>query len=249
MNFKNELGSWKTLTIIMSFAVIITGTFIFQGCQKDDIIPNDELPYLSLGPGIDLSKISEKDMNILMEAHKRLDVYKKDGFYHIKQTSGAQVNISEDLFYFIKSLYNHTNDTFKSHNLSYSVPRLKSGDPEDGGGSSSSDCMAHALSYAGGGTYGSVGSYLISQYGGLSVPLSSFYDACHHFFPSGNTVSISSFSSGSMNNAIIIFMTGQGTAHAVNGLTYDQANGTIWYRDNNGYGTLWVNEIINIYRP
>jgi hypothetical protein len=206
---------------------------------------------LSLDQKIDLSNASEKDMNILSEALGRLDVFKKDGFYQIKQASGAEVNISEALFDFIKSGFDHTNETFKSHSLSYSLPRLKSGDTEGEGDSTSSDCMVHAISYAGGGTYGTVGCYLLSQYNGLSVPLSSFSDACLHFFPNGSTASIGEFSNGSMNNAIIIFMTGPNTAHAVNGISYDQSTGTVWFHDpqSGGDGVLNANDITNIYRP
>lgn len=232
----------------MSFGIIVASTIIFQGCQEDDIVTSNELSYLSLPQGIDLSNASVNDMNVLSKALGRLDVSKKKGLYHIKQTSGAQVNISEDLFNFIKGLYDHTNKIFQSYSLSYSLPRLKSGNPEEG---TSSDCMAHAISYAGGGTYGTVGCYLLSQYNGLSVPLSSFSDACQHFFPNGSTASIGEFSNGSMNNAIIIYMTGPNTAHAVNGTYYDQSNGTVWFHDpqSGENGVLNANDITNIYRP
>ena len=253
MKLKSKLRFLKPITKIIGLVCIAVSCFIFQGCETDDIVKNSELPYLSLPQGFDLSNASTNDMNTLSKALGRLNVYKENGLYHIKQTSGEQVNISEDLFNFIKSLYDHTNKISKSHNLSYSVPRLKSGDPEDGGGSSSSDCMAYALSYAGGGTYGSVGCYLLSQYGSLAVPLSSFSDACHHFFPNGSTASIGDFSGGSMNNVIIIYMTGEGVAHAVNGTWYDQSSGTVIFHDEqsggNGDGYLNVNDIINIYRP
>lgn len=173
----------------------------FWGCEKDNIFENQYPEFLVLD-SYELSEMSEKDMNTIGQALQRLDIYKKDGLYHIKQTSGAQVNISDDLFNFIKRLFDNTNDIkLRSSKLSYSIPRLKSGVPE-GGDSTSSDCMAHAISYAGGGSYGAVGVWLIAQYGGLGVPLSEFYNACHHFLPNGDTVSIGAIPDGEMNKEI-----------------------------------------------
>ena len=240
----------KSKLFISFMLMLFTSSIIgFWSCEDDSIFENQYPEFLKLD-SYNLSEISKKDMSILNGALGRLDVYKKNGFYHVKQTSGAQVNISEDLFNFIKSLYDNTNDIkSQSCKLSYSVPRLKSEDPE-GTDSSSSDCMARAISYAGGGTYGSVGSYLISQYGS-GVPLSDFNEVCHHFFPSGETVSISDIPDGGMNDEIIIFMTGDSTAHAVNGIWYSEGSGTIIFHDEQSGqdGSLDVNDVVSIYRP
>lgn len=111
--------------------------------------------------------------------------------------------------------------------------------------------MTHSISWAGGGSYGDVGSWTIAHYNSLAVPLSGFHNTCRNFFPNGDTVSISSFSHGVISNPIILFMVNDTTAHAVNGRFYDQNNGTIYYWDeqNKRNGILGISDIVKIYRP
>ena len=95
----------------MTFSfVIIIG---FCGCKKDDLSSASNSDYLELST-YELTLMSENDMNIIGLAIQRLDISSKDGLYCIKQTSGRQVNISDELFNFIKSGYDHTNATLRS---------------------------------------------------------------------------------------------------------------------------------------
>jgi len=250
MNFKSKLKVSKSFTTTICLVSIAILSIVFQGCEKEEyVMPNNDLSFLSIHSNIDLRDLSEKDMNTLSKAIGRLDIYKKNGSYHIKQTLGAQVNISEDLFDFINSLYNHTNKIFKSRNASYSISRLKSGNLE-GDPPGPSDCMVHSLSYGGAASYGSVGSYILSQYGSLAVPASGFYSVCQYFYPDGDTIGINAIPNGYMNNAIVTFTVGQDSAHAVNGTYYDSNNGYIMYWDeqNGTSGVLDTSDVYSIYQ-
>lgn len=48
-----------------------------------------------------MSKMSEKDMEAIGQAIQRLDITKKNGLYQIRQSSGRQVSMSEDLFEYV----------------------------------------------------------------------------------------------------------------------------------------------------
>jgi hypothetical protein len=89
--------------------------YIQRGAYKSSMIAkkgDDSTEYLSLST-YKLSKMSKKDVKTLFRATGRLNIYTNDGLYHIKQTSGAQVNISEQLYQFIKQGFEYTNKTYK----------------------------------------------------------------------------------------------------------------------------------------
>src|SRR5690554_1118825 len=99
-----------------------------------------------------MSKMSVKDMETYGQALQRLNIDKKNGLYRIKQTTGAQVNISEDLFKYITKGFKRTNEIFAPKTFNNLIPRLKSGNTE-GDNSQPSDstyCVAHALAGMGG---------------------------------------------------------------------------------------------------
>ena len=103
--------------MIFSFAIIG-----FWGCEKDDLFNTPNSEYLELS-AYELDLMLEKDMSIIGLAIQRLDISSKDGLYCIKQTSGRQVNISDELFNFIKSGYDYTNAIFGPKSLDSSIPR------------------------------------------------------------------------------------------------------------------------------
>jgi hypothetical protein len=88
---------------------------IQQGFHKSDTIPKKDFQsseYLQLKT-YKISEMTGEDFKILGQAIGRLDVYTENGLYHIRQTTGAQVNISEQLFQYIKKGYEHSNEMRK----------------------------------------------------------------------------------------------------------------------------------------
>jgi hypothetical protein len=140
----------KHLVTMVSFIGIYVLSVFFQGCEQESLFENSShLDCLELESYV-LNDMSKTDMDNLGQAMLRLDIYIEDGIYHIKQNSGAQVNISEKLYHFIKNSYNHTNKIFKSNSKNFSLPRLKSGGIED---PPKTDCVAWSLFGMGGVSY------------------------------------------------------------------------------------------------
>lgn len=94
--------------------LLITSTVVLyivgvSGCGPDNFTSTTtDSEYLALD-SYEMSKMSEDDFKTIGEAIQRLDISEKNYIYHIKQTSGAQVNISEELFKHIKGGFEHTN--------------------------------------------------------------------------------------------------------------------------------------------
>ncbi len=92
----------KIKSIVTSCALVLFSVAIFGSCGEkiecEDVGPEFE-SYLSVSPDKPLSEFTSEDWNILKEAKSRLDItVGTDGFMVIKQRSGYEVNISEELF-------------------------------------------------------------------------------------------------------------------------------------------------------
>ena len=72
----------------------------FWGCEKESIFESQYTEYLDLET-YEMSKMSEKDMEAIGQAIQRLDITKKNGLYQIRQSSGRQASMSEDLFEYV----------------------------------------------------------------------------------------------------------------------------------------------------
>ena len=118
-----------TTSLIMLFFFGLIG---FWGCEKGELFGKDYSEHLDLGT-FELSKMSEKDMTIMSQALQRLDIDMKEGLYHVKQTSGAEVNISEELFNYLVAGFEHTNTILKPKSVDTSIVRLKYGFMEGDG--------------------------------------------------------------------------------------------------------------------
>ena len=108
-----------TTSLIMLFFFSLIG---FWGCEKGELFGKDYSEHLDLGT-FELSKMSEKDMTIMSQALQRLDIDMKEGLYHVKQTSGAEVNISEELFNYLVAGFEHTNTILKPKSVDTSIVR------------------------------------------------------------------------------------------------------------------------------
>lgn len=120
----------------------------FVSCQQEDTADNQysDSEFLNLSNGINLTKGAEMDNSTLSMALSRLDIYKgTDGFYHIKQTSGDDVHMSEDLFNHFKDAVNYTNQLFETKSLNVSAPRLRSISHDLDKEDIQTDCLSRAI--------------------------------------------------------------------------------------------------------
>lgn len=239
-----------TTTIVMLFFFSIIG---FWGCEKENLLESQYEEYLDLDT-YEMSKMSVKDMETYGQALQRLNIDKKNGLYRIKQTTGAQVNISEDLFKYITKGFKRTNEIFAPKTFNNLIPRLKSGNTE-GDNSQPSDstyCVAHSLAGMGGVSFNDAKAYLDSIYGSnFSGVDSTFMDSVvYHFYPNARK-SNSVTQGGFLNNALIWYPTSDTTGHAVNGMFYDSNSGYILYNDyqNNQMLPIQADSISSIYYP
>ena len=233
-----------TTSLIMLFFFGLIG---FWGCEKGELFGKDYSEYLDLGT-FELSKMSEKDMNIMSQALQRLDIDMKEGLYHVKQISGAEVNISEELFNYLVASFEHTNTIFKPKSVDTSIVRLKYGFMEgDGEPQDSTYCVAYALAGMGGVSFGRARAYIDSLYGSNGVPAYAIDSVVRHFYPNAKNT----LNGGYMNNAFIYFQTSDSTGHAVNGYWHDNNTGYIYYKDNQtgNDGVIHRDSLIKLYYP
>ena len=234
-----------------SFLSFIIGlTFIscclaFEGCQNEDLNTSINLPYLSLPTGINYSKLSEADYIIIGHAIDRLEITRDGLFYKIKQTSGKEINISNELFEFIENTVSHTNNLFYKNRSKLSPIRFKSSSEVTP--VSPNDCVARALAYYGCADYVTANSEINTTFGNNGVPIDYFYDVCN-FFCAGTNVSPSNISEGSMGNMIIVINDGSSSGHAVNG-KYCYNGGVIQYWDpqNNCMGYTTIDNVTHCF--
>lgn len=93
----------------------------FSGCYNQDI---SQTEYLEL-PHYDLDQFSESDFETLSEAIARLEVASVDGYYVLKYSSGAEVNIAPELYELVEMLYTNTNNTRDSILRNREASRLR----------------------------------------------------------------------------------------------------------------------------
>lgn len=235
-----------TTTVVMLFFFSVIG---FWGCEKESIFESQYTEYLDLET-FEMSKMTAKDMETISQALQRLNVNKKNGLYEIKQTSGLQINISEDLFEYITKSFAYTNSVVSPKSFNNLIPRLKSGSTE-GEPQDSTHCASYALAAMGGYNYNDVAAYSDSLYGTGGVPADSMDSFFYNYYPNGSSVNPDSLSGGFMGNNMLYFNTSDSTGHAVNGTYYDANSGNIMYSDpqTGGSGIININDVNGIYIP
>ena len=89
-------------SFVTSCALVLFSVAIFVSCGEKiecEDVGSEFVTYLSVNSDKPLSEFTSEDWNILKEAKSRLDItVNADGFMVIKQRSGYEVNISEELF-------------------------------------------------------------------------------------------------------------------------------------------------------
>ena len=132
-----------------------------------------------------MSKMSEKDMETIGQAIQRLNITKNNGLYQIKQRSGRQFNMSEDLYEFVTDGFEHTNSILRPKSFNNLIPRLKSGNPENNNSqpSDTTYCVAHALAGMGGATFENVKALIDSLGYSNGVPPAALDSIVYRFYP------------------------------------------------------------------
>lgn len=82
---------------------------MFNSCTKDHIPKKYQSQYLTLEQ-YNVNEMTESDFEVIGEALQRLTIERIDYKYIIKQTCGAEVNISEELYKYIAKGFEHTNN-------------------------------------------------------------------------------------------------------------------------------------------
>lgn len=239
-----------TTAVFMLFIFSIIG---FWGCEKENLFESQYVKHLDVET-YDMSKMSANEVETVGKALQRLNISKKNGLYQIKQTSGAQVNISEDLFEYIKKGFEYTNKIICPKSFDNQIPRLKSGSQEGDEDplpeNNPNDCVAHGLANMGNVSYDSAYAYIDSSYNGDGVPGSAMDSVVKNFYPN-STENYLPPTGGSMDNAMLIFRDVNGEGHAVNAEEYFPATNLIRFHDYSSGGQAWIylEEVIKIYNP
>lgn len=241
-----KMKIYKTKSMILKAivtVVILTTLTLLQACSnQEDVKPN--LSFLSLKKEINDTKLTLSELEVIAEACKRLEIYRLDGIYKVKHSSGSEVNISNKLFEYVINSINHTNEIYLKTGKRFKSVRFKTS--AETSEPPKTDCLARAITrgLAGSETYEDVNEYITDEYGNDGVKLEDFLKACEHFFPNGESVDPSGIEGGSMDNMIIVFTTPDGNAHAVNG-TYSNGSDIIYYdAQNSSSGYCSVNDVV-----
>ncbi len=234
------------LAMLVSFSVIG-----FVGCERENVAESQFSEYLDLKT-YEMSKMSVEDMETIGQALQRLDISKQNGLYQIQQSSGAQVNISEDLFDHIAKGFEHTNKIYSHRSFNRLIPRLKSSDTEgETAAQDSTHCASYALAGMGGFDYDEVAAYSDSTYGTEGVPADSMDSFFYHYYPNGSSASPSDLSTGPMGTNMLYFQNSDTTGHAVNATFYD-ANSNIFIFDDpqtGESGYVSGDDVMGVYFP
>ncbi|HOT14820.1 MAG TPA: hypothetical protein PK252_08675 [Bacteroidales bacterium] len=216
---------------LCSTFVLMLLAFIFIGlwsCEKEDSPNNNYSEYLQLD-SYELSSMTEKDMKIMGKALERLNIEYTNGVYFVKQKSGSEVNISDELFTFIKNSFDYSNKLFKPNSVIYKKVRVKSGSPE--GGKTEKDttnCVAIAIAKMANLSSDSVIAICKRLFGNDGVPSDSIDYVVKYICPTAQKST--KYTPGFTNYDFIWFKTGPDSGHAVNA-TRNFENGYIFFYD------------------
>lgn len=228
------------------FMLLIFITIGFLGCEQENLFPKSYSEYLDLD-SYELSEMSANDLKTIGLALQRLDITFENGLYQIKQFSGAQVNISEELYEYVIKGFDFTNKVARPKSVKGSGPRLKSGyaDPPD-----TTYCVAYAIAGMGDFDFSKVYNYIDSIWGSQGVPASEVNSAVLYFYPN-STPYTGPTEGGMMNGAFMWYPTSDSTGHAVNGVYYDANTGYIMYSDdqNNTTGIVSKDSVQLVIYP
>lgn len=236
---------------------IIFCLFIIGGCQeKEDTNRFSNFSFLS--PESDLittstSELSENDLIVISEAFQRLSIDTKNGLFHINESSGSQINISEKLFTFFKRIESTTNARIKLSGNQY-VKAIVESRKKEQGDTLQNDCVARTI-IAIAKDLGEplpllqVTDWIERQFGKEGVPGSALSSVLDHFFTKRRITTLpTSYTCGDTTTRIFgVLKLSPNAGHAV--IIINISNGFVLYRDdqNSNMNACMISEIGNAY--
>ena len=212
-------------TLLIGYIIL---TFAFSACSEFSIKDEDS-PFLKMST-YRASQLTEEDYTILEEAESRLTILEQDGFYYIQERCGQDVNISEELYQFIRKGYKLKNQIRSGTNIArYQIPRTKSMSENT---SELPDCVFYAILNTGSTKLNSPTYYTIKSYaetiqpdwiGNEGFTMSEADDIITHFVSATSHSSISYDSSVSLQKYIVIVGNDE-AKHALNATRYVHRN-------------------------
>jgi hypothetical protein len=208
----------KTLSILSALAVIIIIAGVMVGCQKEDVY-NTDLPFLSFNNNIlKTGELHEEDLNVLALAFQRINLIQEDGLYYMVETSAKQINVSKEVFTYLKDMEKRSNKRVLEYvNKFSSIPRLKNGN--ESGGGTSNDCVAQtvvniAQSMGTSLSLSTVKSWIEQKYGTNGVPSSKISEVVSHYFTNSSVTISNGYTPPSGKQVFVVFNFGGGKGHA-----------------------------------
>src|SRR5690554_5764734 len=204
--------------------VLLVFLVLFSGCQNEftSLDPHENSEFISIESEIDIDKLSKLEFDKLRVALSRIDIFMDDtGLYKIVQNSGQEINISDKLFNYLKEAVENSNRVFKSPKNKLSIPRLKSGDEQPGGGRA--DCVAHTISAISaqlGVSYGynEINDWITGNYGYEGVPKEAISMVIENYFQNcsmnSGPVNYYNYYEDTSSSVIVIIDNFDGTGHA-----------------------------------
>lgn len=99
----------KTLKLILTAVAI----FVLASCSNDiDLdLQNENLPYLAIDENADFQNLSNEEKSVIFNALQRIKITRnKDGLYEMSAKRACDINVSESIFRFFKSVIDTSNE-------------------------------------------------------------------------------------------------------------------------------------------
>lgn len=232
--------------IYIVFISFIASIIVFIGCQQEESPagPNDNGAYLSFSPNVDFDNLTKGDWEVISRAFTRINLREnEDGLFEIPYKSGAEINMSDELFGFFEDVLERSNAKILS-GVDYNRIKIRNLEEDV---STNADCVARSIAFATGMDYDEVSAYIIERYGRNSVPSSDFYSVMNHFC-NGAQVGLSMFNGmdiayNSSNKYVIVI----GAKHAVNVLRKDGDKIAYWDPQANDVFVCSPSSITHVY--
>ncbi len=225
------------------FAIIVL--MLVSGCQQEPLMNEDfdNLSYIALPQGADINNLNDYEIKIVMSAFSRMKIVEReDGLCELMTKSGAEVNVSEEIYCLYQKMIEVSNSEIIS-GVTYSRSTLMIGE-EGGSSAGQTDCLARSIAAATGKSYDEINRYITQKYGNGGVPASEFYNAVSNF-GAGSAINVNSMiSSGNYQKCIIVI----DSTHAVNAYGYSNGYITYWDYQNNAPGYVDPSRVTHAYR-
>ena len=210
---------------LMYYLLFVAATCTI-GCSEDlwedDILrtkSSDNGEYLDL-KNYDIKKMTNKDFETFCKAEIRMGVYREDGIYMFRQADESKINISKELYQFIKELYENTNQV-KLKYKGFAFTKNRNCESFSG----IYDCVPTAISNMGKGvTYDQACAECDVQDPGWRerglVQSSKVGNIIRHFVSASTVLGMSYPQTTQLNSCVVLLDQGNMIDHAVNGVNY-----------------------------